>query len=274
MSKASSRADARAEARIERWQHWIAVLSSALLHLLFLLLAMWSSPITMTTPQGAAAGSRMAVDFIGDTPPQPTDAPPAAKPAPLKPAAKPRAASRVQSTPVPRADDPVPYVVPDEAAQDTAQAPAAAAPTAPTTPRRRPHIWGQPPGMLPEETAPENAGLARSPGIDRGRGNDASAAVASLEVGGYQVYYDLRSETRLRAWRDKGMTEVFLLLPGTRRYMVCPLETALRRESGPCRLLEPDSPELAAIGDAREVIDMQRVYRQGEVVWSGPGPYR
>jgi hypothetical protein len=271
MSKAPSRADTRAEARIERLQHWIAVLSSALLHLLFLLLAMLIPPVIVTPPQGADAGGRMAVDFIGDTPPQPTDAPPAVTPAPRKPAAK-RAASRVQSTLVARADDPVPYVVPDETAQDTAQTPAAAMPTAPTTPRR-PHIWGQPPGMLPEDTAAENAGPARSPAIDRGRGN-ASGADTSLEVGGYQVYYDLRSEPRLRAWRDKGMTEVFLLLPGTRRYMVCPLETALRRESGPCRLLEPDSPELAAIGDAREVIDMQRVYRQGELVWSGPGPYR
>ena len=274
MSKASSPADSGAEERIERLQHWTAVLLSALLHLLFLLLAMLlSPPINMAPPQGADAGSRVAVDFIGDTPPQPTDAPPAVTPAPRKPA-KPRAASRVQSTRVTRADDPVPYVVPDEAAQDSAQAPAASVPTAPTTPPQRPHIWGQPPGMLAEEAAPENAGLARSPATDRGRGNEASAAVASLEVGGYQVYYDLRAEPRLRAWRDQGMTEIFLPLPGTRGYMVCPLETALRRESGPCRLLEPDSPELAAIGDAREVIDMQRVYRQGEVVWSGPGPYR
>lgn len=275
MSKALNQADSGAEDRIERLQHWIAVLSSALLHLLFLLLAMLlSPPVTVAPPQGADAGSRMAVDFIGDTPPQPTDVPLAVTPTPRKPAAKPRASARVRATPVTRADDPVPYVVPDETAQDSAQAPAATMPTAPTTPRRRPHTWGQPPGMLPEQAASENAGLARSSATDRGRGNDASAAVASLEVGGYQVYYDLRAEARLRAWRDKGMTEVFLLLPGTRRYMVCPLETALRRESGPCRLLEPDSPELAAIGDAREVIDMQRVYRQGEVVWNGPGAYR
>ena len=128
--------------------------------------------------------------------------------------------------------------------------------------------------MLPEDTAPVNAGLARSPATDRGRGNDASAAGPSMEVGGYQVYYDLRSENRLRTWREQGMTEIFLLLPGTRRYMACPLETALRRESGPCRLLEPDSPELETIGDAREAIDMQKVYRQGELVWDGPGPYR
>jgi hypothetical protein len=128
--------------------------------------------------------------------------------------------------------------------------------------------------MLSEDLAPENAGLARSRSIDRGRRNDASNAQPSMEVGGYQVYYDLLSEARLRAWRDQGMTEIFLPLPGTRRYMICPLETALRRESGPCRLLEPDDPELANIGDAREGINMQKVYRQGEEVWSGPGPYR
>ena len=284
MSKASSLADARAEPWIDRWQHWIAVLVSALLHLLFLLLMMLSSQIAVTPPQGTAGGSRMVVDFIGATPPQPKHAPPA-KPAASKPDAKSPAKSRVQSTLVTQADDPlppeadaltaeVPTPIPD-AADDTTQgqarAPAAAPPP---TPQRRPHIWGQPPGMLQEDLAPENAGLARSPSMDRGRRNDASNAAPSMEVGGYQVYYDLLSETRLRAWRDQGMTEIFLPLPGTRRYMICPLETALRHESGPCRLLEPDDPELKNIGDAREGINMQKVYRQGEEVWSGPGPYR
>ena len=70
------------------------------------------------------------------------------------------------------------------------------------------------------------------------------------------------------------MTEVFLPLPGVRQLMVCPLETALRRDSGACRLVEPDDPELASIGDAREVIAMYQVYRRGQPVWTGPGPYR
>ncbi|HEY5971601.1 MAG TPA: type II toxin-antitoxin system RelE/ParE family toxin [Pseudoxanthomonas sp.] len=268
MSKASSKADPRAEDRIERWQHWIAVLSSALLHLLFLFLAMWSSAVPVTTAEGGDAGSRMAVDFIGVTPPTVSMAP-ARKPA--APAAKSPAKSRARSTPVTRADDPVPPDSPDDAAQGQAQAPAA---SSPQLPQRRSHVWGQPPGMLQEDVAPVNAGLARSAAAGRGRRSDASSAEPSLEVGGYQVYYDLRSETRLRAWRDQGVTELFMPLPGTRRYMVCPLETALRRESGPCRLLEPDSPELETIGDAREVINMQQVYRQGEPVWRGPGPYK
>ena len=271
MSSASSTADPTAEARIERLQHWFAVLFSALLHLLLLLIALWSSPVTMTTPQGSAGGSRMAVEFMGATPPQPTQGPPT----PAKPASettkKAPPKSRVQSTPTPTADNPVPPEDQDDAEQGQVQAPAA---TSPQLPQRRSRTWGQPPGMIQENLAPENAGLARSAATDRGRSNDASSATPSMEVDGYQVYYDLRSETRLRNWRDQGMTELFMPLPGTRRYMVCPLETALRRESGPCRLLEPDSPELAKIGDAREAINMQKVYRLGEEVWSGPGAYK
>ena len=56
--------------------------------------------------------------------------------------------------------------------------------------------------------------------------------------------------------------------------MVCPLEIARRRESGACRLLDPDDPEMSGIGDAREVISMHRVYRRGELVWRGPRAYR
>lgn len=286
MSKASSRADARAEPRIERLQPWIAALASALLHLLLVLIALLSPPITVSTPQGTAAGSPMVVDFVGITPPQPVQAPPAtAKPA-ITPARKPPAASRVRTTTVARADAPVPpdasTTADNQATPTPAAAPAEAAPapaqaattSAPPTPQRRAHTWGQPPGMLPENHARENAGLARSPSTQPGRRNDSSAGQPNMEVGGYQVYYDTRSETRLRAWRDRGMTEIFIPLPGTRRLMVCPLEIALRRDSGECRLLDPDSPELANIGDAREVINMQQVYRRGELVWRGPGPYR
>lgn len=271
MSKASSTAGPEAETRVERLQHWFAVLFSAALHALLLLIALWSSPVTVTPPQGSAAGSRMAVQFIGATPPQPTPGPPT----PVKPASKVAkqspAASRVQSTPTPRAVDPVPPDAPEDAAQGQTQAAPA---TSPQLPQPRSRTWGQPPGMLPRNHAAENAGPARSAATQRGSGNDASSATPSMEVGGYQVYYDLRSETRLRTWRDRGMTEVFMPLPGTRRLMVCPLETALRRESGPCRLLEPDSPELANIGDAREAINMQKVFKLGEEVWSGPGAYR
>ncbi len=302
MSHAPSPAIARAEPRMDRWQHWIAVLASTLLHVLFLVLAWLSSPVNVTPPQGSAAGSRMAVDLIGVTPTPPTPLPMASPAAASTPVARAAAASRTQTTLVSKADDPVPPqaartaegmaaargvqarqrppLPAPVAAEIEANAPPlpraaqVAAATPPPTPPRRTHVWGQPPGMLQENLAPENAGRSRSPTTQRGRGNDTSAAQASLEVGGYQVFYDLLSETRLRAWRDRGMTEIFLPLPGTRRLMVCPLETALRRDSGPCRMLEPDDPELQSIGDAREVINMQRVYRQGEPVWRGPGPYK
>ncbi|MEE7548770.1 type II toxin-antitoxin system RelE/ParE family toxin, partial [Xanthomonas sp. Kuri4-1] len=124
-----------------------------------------------------------------------------------------------------------------------------------------------------EDTADAD-GSARSASTDRGRRNDPTAAQASLEVGGYQVWYDLRSATQLRAWMDQGMTELSIPLPGTQYYMVCPAQVALDRGSGKCRLVEPGSPELKTIGDAREVINMIQVYRRGELVWSGPGPYR
>src|SRR3546814_10737564 len=93
----------------------------------------------------------------------------------------------------------------------TSPEPASAPPDVPEEAVQRPaHTWGQPPGMLPEDLAPVNAGPARSRGTNRGGRNDAASSGTSLEVGGYQVYYDLLDETRLRAWRDQGMTELFL----------------------------------------------------------------
>lgn len=273
MSLGPRPAAAGAPARIERLQSWIAALLSLLLHVLCLLLAWLAPPVTMERPQGASAGSVTQVDFIGESPPQPVPSPrPPASPEPATPA--PRAASRLQSTPVPVAEAPVAEPAPEPAPAPRPQA-AVAPPSAPSSTSRRPsHRWGQPPGMLPRDTAPVHAGHDSGPGSQSSRRRDNPSAQPSMEVGGYQVYYDLSSERRLRDWRDQGMTEVFIPLPGTRDLMVCPLETALRRESGPCRLLPPDSPELVNIGDARQVITMHQVYRRGELVWRGPRPYR
>lgn len=257
----------------ERPYAWTAALLSGLLHLALLLLAASTPPMTPATPQGTA-GSRVEVVMIGETPESapPTEVPPtpvpaAPEPAPSPPDPAPPSPSLpdVQPTPADRAEQPLP--------SRQARPPAASPPPTPAT-RRPAHVWGQPPGMLPEDHAPANAGRAPSPALDQGRRYDASASEPNLEVGGYQVLYDLRSEARLRAWRDDGMTEVFFPLPGTREYMVCPLETALRRESGPCRLLDPDDPEMEDIGDARQAINTQRVYRRGELLWRGPRPYR
>ena len=275
MSNTSRRAAAGTEPRIERLQPWIAALLSTLAHLLLALLAMSAAPVTMSNPEGSAGGSRIDVTYIDvadpipsppEQPPSPPDTP--RKRLPPREPTRPSAASPLQVTRVVEAEEPLP---PDAQATGETAVPAANA-AMPSRVRR--HVRGQPPGMLPEYQAQVNAGPARSQATDRGRRYNASAADTAMEAGGFQVIYDLLGETRLREWRDAGMTELYLPLPGTRRLMVCPLETALRRESGPCRLVEPDDPGLADIGDARKVITMERVYRQGELLWSGPGPYR
>src|SRR3546814_484975 len=276
MSKVSRRTGSGSGDPTERLQSWTAALVTALLHGLLVLLVMLAPPITVTPPQeGGAAGSRLQVTYIDETlrPPSPAPVPPPRPEPPRKRPAPAPPANRVQTTPVEQADDSTALQVVDIPA--TSPEPASAPPDVPEEAVQRPaHTWGQPPGMLPEDLAPVNAGPARSRGTNRGGRNDAASSGTSLEVGGYQVYYDLLDETRLRAWRDQGMTELFLPLPGTRRLMVCPLEIALHRDSGACRMGEPDDPELEAIGDGRDVITMQRGYRLGEVLWRGPGAYR
>ncbi len=100
-----------------------------------------------------------------------------------------------------------------------------------------------------------------------------------MEVGGYQIVYDLLSEEKLRAWMDgakevDGKKELSIPLPGTTYLMVCPAEVALRRGSSKCRMLQAGSPELQDIGDARQFVIVMYVYRYGELLWRGPGPYR
>lgn len=277
MTAATRPTRGRAQSRADRLQPWIAALASALLHLLLAWLAMTSTPITVSNPEGSAGGSRMEVEYIDvNSPiPSPPEVPPATptvsrervppRPVPVEPPS----ASALQVVQVEQAEEPLP---PD--ANVPRDAPTTPASSARPVPRRQQHAWGQPPGMLREDHAAVNAGPAPTPATDRGRRYNASSAEPNMEVGGYQVVYDLLSETRLRAWRDEGITEIFLPLPGSRQYMVCPLETALRRGSGPCRLLEPDDPEMENIGDARKVITMERVYRRGELLWRGPAPYR
>lgn len=277
MSKASRRTGPGADDLAERWQPRIAALVTALVHLLLVLLVMLAPPITTSSPQGGAAGSRMAVTYIDESlqvPPPPVQPPTPRKTPPRKPRKAAPSPSRVRTTLVVQADAPVPPDASDSPQQQPNEPPSAP-PEVPREITRRPQQrWGQPPGMLPQDLAPVNAGMARSTAVDSGRRTDAATSGGGLEVGGYQVYYDLLDEARLRTWREQGMTELFLPLPGTRRLMVCPLEIALHRDSGACRLVEPDSPELKTIGDARDVLTMQRIYRLGEVLWRGPGAYR
>jgi hypothetical protein len=260
-----------------------------LLHLLMLLLLLYASKPIVTTSQSAAGGSRVRVDFIGE--PRQSEQPiqtPQNPPPKQAPVPRP-AASRVQSTLVEHADNPVPPDAPplpdpvprpseppssppDDPAPSQAQKPASGPPP---SSRRRPETWtGRPPGLIEDDVAPENAGVANSPAIRNGRGRDVTAAGPSMELGGYLVYYEVLSEAKLRTWADQGMKELFIPLPGTRYYMVCSLEIALKHGSGKCRALDPESPEMQAIGDAREAVIMVRVYKQGELVWRGPGPYK
>lgn len=281
MSKTSRQAIKGAQDRTERVQRWTAVLLTALLHLVLVLLVMPPPPpISMSSPQGEADGGRMAVTLIDESlsPPPPEPQPPVRKAvSPKRPKAS-RAIKRPLPTPVVQAAVPMPPEAPDTS--ETSTLPPTKAPEQPDAPRdtvdaeRPAHVWGQPPGMRPDDAASANAALAAKLGSNRGRSNNATPIGRNMEVDGFSVYYDLVDETRLRAWRDQGMTELFLPLPGTLRLMVCPLEVALRRGSGACRMVDRDVPELKSIGDAREVINMQRVYHLGDEVWSGPRPYR
>ncbi|MGH8027349.1 MAG: type II toxin-antitoxin system RelE/ParE family toxin, partial [Pseudoxanthomonas sp.] len=194
MSNASTRADTRAEPRIDRLQPWFAALLSALLHVLMLLVLLYSSRPTFSTPQGAASGGRTRVDFLGKTLEPPAPAPPTervdprAQPKP-KPAKTPPAASRVQSTLSRQAENPLPPEPGDATANTVAPQPEAQPPAAspPAATPRRPQPFGRPPGMLAQDTAPDDAALDGGPATDQGTGVDANAAEPSLELGGYLV---------------------------------------------------------------------------------------
>ena len=251
----------------------MAALVSVLLHGLLFVVMMRDPPITMAMQQAESGSSGMSVTLIDPTlPPSPAEPVP---PAHTRARPKRPKAPRPPPTPVEQATVPLPAEAADTAESTNASPDTAPEPTeAPRETARPPHAWGQPPGM--DANAIANAALAAKLGSYRGRGNtNAPPPVGpDMAVDGFQVYYELANETRLRAWRAQGMTELFLPMPGSLRLMVCPLEVALRRGSSACRMVEPDSPQLKVIGDARDVITIQRVYQLGDLVWSGPGPYR
>jgi len=276
------------EPLIERLQPWIAALISALLHVLMLLMLLSASTPSMTPPTRSTGSGRIKVDFVGDTSapdqpaPSPSQVPPSPPPAPVQP---PPTVSQVQSTLVQHAKNAVPpqgNTAPGRLAVHRQTRPQPQRTTPPQSPaplaastQRRPDTWtGRPPGMLEEPADGAEDGTVNAPTTRQDRRNDPGNAQPSLDIGGFQVYYQVRSETQLRAWKEQGMQEIAIILPGTQQRMICPLSVALKRGSSRCRLLPPDSPELKFIGDAREVIDMMEVYRQGEPVWRGPGPYR
>lgn len=265
--------------RTVRVQRWAALLLTAMLHGLFALFLMSPpTPITMTEPPGQAGGSTMEVTLIDESnsahPPEPV--PMQRLPVRPKRPKTPRAIAPTPPMPVVQSTIPMPPAV--AVRSDTPTLPPTTEPEQPDATRdavERPVIpFGPQPGMVRNDNARANAALAAKLGRNRGRSNNAAPVGTNMGVDGFQVYYDLAEEDRLRAWRDEGITELFLPMPGTRRLMVCPLEVALRRGSGECRMIEMDSPELKFIGDALEVINVQQVYHQGDKVWSGPGAYR
>jgi hypothetical protein len=224
------------------------------------------------------------VDFIGEAPPsrQVLQTPPQRKPQDTaKPRPKPplrrQADDRkpvLQAKYIEPPSEPAPEKTTSET-QVTAESTQPPAASPPDSVQRRPQTWtGRPPGSVEKETSATDEGRSVGPGNRTGPRNDRSAGGPAMEIGGYQIIYDLLSERRLRAWMDEGMKEISFPLPGTRYLMVCPAEVALRRDSGKCRMLAPDSPELRNIGDARETVTVMSVYRYGESLWRGPGPYR
>ncbi len=286
MSEPAHPTNTGTEPRIDRLQPWLAALLSLLLHVLMVILLQLSTPPTVSSPQGAAAGgSRMRVNFVGESQPaHTTQAPPSPRPSEAPRPLRPRPTPAPRSALVLQAENPQPPEAPPAPVQPPSVAEpeppsteeaAASAPPPTTEPQRHPERWtGRPPGMIEEDLAPENAGLSRSRAVSRGNQRDMAGSDGSMEIGGYQVYYDLRGENQARAWMAEGMTELSLPLPGTEYHMVCPLQVALERGASKCRLLHPSSPEMKDIGDARQVITIMSVYRRGEQVWRGPGPYR
>ena len=253
--------------RTERAHRWTAALVTALLHGLLLLLMLSQPPITVTPPAGGSGGSRIDVTLLDDAGSAPPAEPePPHKPTPPKKPKAPRAIKRPQPTPIVQSAEPLPPQAPDSSTE----------PPTPTAPRRAEVDFPSrpPPGTHPDDSARASAALAAKLGSNGGQSDNPAPAGPNMGVDGFHVYYDLVNEPLLRAWRKQGMTELFLPMPGTRRLMVCPLEVALRRGYGECRMVESDAPELKRIGDAREVINIERVYQRGDMVWSGPGPYR
>src|SRR5690606_10129467 len=102
-----------------------------------------------------------------------------------QPAASDSATPPSVAQPAPPPSAPAPPDVPDQATERPAR------------------LWGQPPGMRLEDLAPANAGPARSRATGSGRRHVDAASGTGLEVDGYQVYYGLVDDTRLRTWRDQ-----------------------------------------------------------------------
>jgi hypothetical protein len=274
----------REDLYIKRHERSIGSLVSLLVHLLFVAALLYSSKMELAqTESSSTGGARVKVDFLGEptddeqripVPPTGTQNP-SERPKPLKPLVTTPVTSPVDATRVTEAENPV---APDESQPQPPSSQQAIAPPQDRPPSsspawRRSARWGQPPGMLAQDTAPENLGPTVGAGQRQGN-QQGNAATPSMEVDGHQIYYDLRNERKIAEWQLQGMKEISFPLPGRADLMVCALEIVATRGSGGCRLAQPGDPDLANIGDARDVVDVMRIYRRGELIWRGPGVYR
>lgn len=274
----------REDLHIKRNERSIASLVSLLVHVLFVAALLYSSKIELAQPESSSTGgARVKVDFLGEpnddeqrVPVPPTGTRnPSERTKPLKPLVTTPVTSPVDTTRVTEAENPVApdQTQPQPPASQQAIAPPQNRPPSNPPAWRRSAQWGQPPGMLTQDTAPDNYGRTVGTGQRQGN-NQGNAATPSMEVDGHQIYYDLRNELKVADWQAQGMKEVSFPLPGRRELMVCALEIVATRGSGGCRLMQPNDPALATIGDARDVVNVMRIYRRGELIWRGPGAYR
>ncbi|WP_448666792.1 hypothetical protein [Pseudoxanthomonas mexicana] len=224
MPAALSRPLDREDRYIKRNERSIASLVSLLVHLLFVLALLYSSKLELAqTESSSSGGARVKVDFLGDTTQDDTQPPvpptgaktPRERPKPLKPLVTTPVTSPVDTTRVTEAENPV---APDEtqpqppASQQAIAPPQNRPPSSPPAWRRSAQ-WGQPPGMLAQDTAPDNYGRTVGTGLRQGN-NQGNAATPSMEVDGHQNL--LRPAQRTESRRLAGPGHEGSLLPPAR----------------------------------------------------------
>ena len=91
---------------------------------------------------------------------------------------------------------PEPVPAPEPPAKTLAQASGS-----PAYAQRNPRWTGRPPGLLEEDLGPRDAGTTGGAAEDPGTQRDMSGGEPSMDIGGFQIIYDLLAEERLRTWQ-------------------------------------------------------------------------
>ncbi len=171
MPAALSRPLDREDRYIKRNERSIASLVSLLVHLLFVLALLYSSKLELAqTESSSSGGAHVKVNFLGDTtqddtqPPVPPTGAKTPRERPSLDLVTTPVTSPVNTTRVTEAENPV---APDEtqpqppASQQAIAPPQNRPPSSPPAWRRSAQ-WGQPPGMLAQDTAPPTTTAAPS----------------------------------------------------------------------------------------------------------------